>query len=203
MKKVVWALVGLVVVLVGAVLVAPSVIDWNSYKPEIAAKVRELTGRDLVIAGDINAQIFPAPTLTAENVSISSIEGAQSPDLATLRSVEVRIALAPLLGGHVRIENVRLIEPQINLEVLADGRNSWTILQPDAGALPSDEATASVTPSGGKSEGPAISLDDFDIVDGQLTYEDAGTSSRQRHQSEYRRRLVDRRTVSCAREFAV
>tara|TARA_R110002167_G_scaffold153378_2_gene347581 strand:- start:8753 stop:12361 length:3609 start_codon:yes stop_codon:yes gene_type:complete len=179
LKKVVWALVGLVVVLVGAVLVAPSVIDWNSYKPEIAAKVRELTGRDLVIAGDINAQIFPAPTLTAENVSISSIEGAQSPDLATLRSVEVRIALAPLLGGHVRIENVRLIEPQINLEVLADGRNSWTILQPDAGALPSDEATASVTPSGGKSEGPAISLDDFDIVDGQLTYEDAGTSSRQ------------------------
>ena len=179
LKKVVWALVGFVVVLVGAVLVAPSVIDWNSYKPEIAAKVRELTGRDLVIAGDINAQIFPAPTLTAENVSISSIEGAQSTDLAILWSVEVRIALAPLLGGHVRIENVRLIEPQINLEVLADGRNSWTISQPEAGTLPSDETAASVAPSGGKSEGSAISLDDFDIVDGQVTYEDAGTSSRQ------------------------
>lgn len=179
LKKVVWALVGLVVVLVGAVLVAPSVIDWNSYKPEIAAKVRALTGRDLVIAGDINAQIFPAPTLTAEKVSISSIDGAQSPDLATLRSVEVRIALAPLLGGHVRIENVRLIEPEINLEVLADGRNSWTIAQPDAGALPGDETAASVAPPRGKSEGSAISLEDFDIVGGQVIFEDAGTGSRQ------------------------
>ena len=84
--------------LVVALLVIPSFINWNTYKPEIADQVRALTGRELIIGGDIDLMIFPSPRLVAENVSLRSIEGAQSPDLVSLRSVEVRIALAPLLG---------------------------------------------------------------------------------------------------------
>ena len=178
MKKILWAISGLIGLMAVAVVVVPNVIDWNSYKPEISEQVRKLTGRDLIIAGDIDLKILPSPVLIAEKVSLSSIEGAQSPDLASLRSVEVRIALAPLLGGNLRVETVRLVEPQIFLEVLADGRTSWGIAVPKTGAADKAEtAAAGPATANGSAGGSSIALGNFEIVDGSLTYKDAASKT--------------------------
>jgi uncharacterized protein involved in outer membrane biogenesis len=178
-KKILWAIGGLFGLCVAAVIVVPNFIDWNAYKPEITEEVRKLTGRQLVIAGNIEMKIFPSPVLIAEKVSISSIDGAQSPDLASLRMVEVRIALAPLLGGNIGIETVRLVEPKIFLEVLADGRSTWTITPPKpegAAAEPQAEKPA----ANGASSGPGIALGQFEIVDGTVVYQDAGSGTKER-----------------------
>ena len=179
MKKVLYIIGGLMGLLVVALLVIPSFINWNTYKPEIADQVRALTGRELIIGGDIDLKIFPSPRLVAENVSLSSIEGAQSPDLVSLRSVEVRIALAPLLGGNIGIETVQLIEPQVFLEVLADGRATWTLLPPKEPKLEVDQQTDANAPESitKKDSGPAITLGNFEIVNGSVTYQDAGAKT--------------------------
>lgn len=178
MKKVLWAVGGLAALLVLAALVIPSVIDWNAYKPEIADQVRKLTGRELVIAGDIDLTILPSPALVAEKVSLSSIDGAQSPDLVTLSSVQVRLALAPLLGGKLRIQSVRLVEPQIYLEVLADGRTTWTMsprAEP-AAPTPGDQAAA---PVNGGDAAPEIGVDNFELVGGSVVYHDAASGTKE------------------------
>ena len=179
MKKVLYIIGGLMGLLVVALLVIPSFINWNTYKPEIADQVRALTGRELIIGGDIDLKIFPSPRLVAENVSLSSIEGAQSPDLVSLRSVEVRIALAPLLGGNIGIETVQLIEPQVFLEVLADGRATWTLLPPKEPKLEVDQQTDANAPESTtkKDSGPAITLGYFEIVNGSVTYQDVGAKT--------------------------
>ena len=179
MKKVLYIIGGLMGLLVVALLVIPSFINWNTYKPEIADQVRALTGRELIIGGDIDLKIFPSPRLVAENVSLTSIEGAQSPDLVSLRSVEVRIALAPLLGGNIGIETVQLIEPQVFLEVLADGRATWTLLPPKEPKLEVDQQTDANAPESTtkKDSGPAITLGNFEIVNGSVTYQDAGAKT--------------------------
>lgn len=181
MKKILLILGSVIAVCVVAVLVVPSFIDWNAYKPQITEQVRKLTGRELVIAGDIKFKILPAPLLVAENVSLSSIDGAQSPDFVALRSVEVRIALAPLLGANLKIETVRLLEPQIFLEVLADGRSSWTMLPPKTENA--DESAAAGQAGAAKpaeiSSGPAISLGNFEIVSGTLVYKDAASGTKE------------------------
>jgi len=178
-KKVLYIIGGLMGLLVVALLVIPSFINWNIYKPEIADQVRALTGRELIIGGDIDLKIFPSPRLVAENVSLSSIEGAQSPDLVSLRSVEVRIALAPLLGGNIGIETVQLIEPQVFLEVLADGRATWTLLPPKEPKLEVDQQTDANAPESTtkKDSGPAITLGYFEIVNGSVTYQDVGAKT--------------------------
>ncbi len=175
MKKLLWALGGLLVLCALAVVVVPMMIDWNAYKQDIAAQVKKATGRDLLIAGNISVDILPTPALTAEQVSLSSIDGAQSPDLIALKSVEVRIALAPLLGGNIRVEKVRLVEPQVYLEVLADGRATWNFSKREENGSPAE----SVTPSNGAGGGsvPAVILDQFELVDGTLIYQDAASGS--------------------------
>ena len=60
MRKLLYGLIGIVVVAVLAALVVPSFIDWNSYKSQFAEKVRDATGRELVINGDLDLSLLPS-----------------------------------------------------------------------------------------------------------------------------------------------
>ncbi len=178
MKKLIWGFTVILILVVGTLLVGPSLIDWNSYKGDVAKKVKALTGRDLKIEGDVQISLFPAPAVIANDVSLSNMAGAATPNMITLQRAEVRIAMGPLLAGQVKVETVRLIKPVIELELLADGRQNWNI-QPPVEAASSKSVDEAATPapsvgSGGtKSSAPAVVLDDFTIVDGALTYRDS------------------------------
>ena len=175
MKKVLIGIGVLLVLLVAAVLVGPSFYDWNRHKGEIAAKVREATGRDLTIDGNISLSILWTPTLSVTKVRFANIAGGSAPDMATLESLDVRLAFAPLdwIGGKFQVERIDLDQPTIILERLADGRANWQFERPAAGA----------TPSTGGAGGSEIRLDDIRIADGTLIYRDAKSGSEQKVES--------------------
>lgn len=173
MKRAIFIVVGLIAFALIVIVAVPSFINWNNYKPEISSQVHKLTGRDLVIAGDISVKIFPAPRLVADNVSLSSLDGAANPDLVSLSSVEVQVALAPLITGQVRVETVRLVEPRIYLEVLADGRSTWEITPPVSETAAQDPEKAEGVVAVPANDGaPAVIIDAFEIVGGHIIYED-------------------------------
>ncbi len=97
MKKLFIALLGLIVLLVVAVLVGPSFIDWNTQKGRITAEVERLTGRKLTIDGDLSLTILPAPAFSAARVRFANIEGGSAPSMIELESLDVRVALIPLV----------------------------------------------------------------------------------------------------------
>ena len=134
-KKLLFGLVGVFVLLVAAVLVAPGFVDWNQYKDDIAAQVKSATGRDLSIKGDVRLAILPSPRLSASEVSFANMPGAAAPNMARLKSIEVRVALGPLFAGTVEVETIKLVEPVIELETLANGRKNWEF--GEGGASPS------------------------------------------------------------------
>jgi len=167
-----FALIALPAVLVAAVLIVPSFIDWNQYRDELAAQGKALTGRDITIGGDVSIALLPAPQVVARDVRVANLDGAAAPDMVRLSSLEVRIALGPLLGGNIQVETVRLIEPVIELEVLADGRRNWDL----AGAAKKDIPTAAVPtvptePAAAQPNVP-VRLDNFVIKDGLVVYRD-------------------------------
>jgi len=176
MKKILIGIGALLVLLVAAVLVGPNFYDWNRYKGEIAAKAREATGRDLIIDGDISLSILWTPTLSVSKVRFANIAGGSVPDMASLESLDVRLAFAPLdwIDGNFQVERIALIQPTIVLERLADGRANWQFERPAA-------ATASGASGGGG--GPEIRLDDIRIANGTLIYRDAKSGSEQKIES--------------------
>ncbi|HJO72872.1 MAG TPA: AsmA family protein, partial [Rhodospirillales bacterium] len=125
MKKIFSGVIGLILVLAAVVLIVPGFVDWNEYKAEIAARAKAATGRDLVIGGDIQISVLPSPALIAYDVTLANLEGATAPDMVRLRLLQVRVALEPLLGGNIQVETVKLVDPIIELEALADGRKNW------------------------------------------------------------------------------
>ena len=160
------------VVLVAAVLIVPSFIDWNQYRDELAAQGKAFTGRDITIGGDISITLLPAPAVVARDVRLANMDGAAAPEMVRLSSLEVRIAPGPLLGGNIQVETVRLIEPVIELEVLADGRRNWDLAA--AGKKDAPPAASAPAPTEPAATPPAVPvrLDNFFIKDGLVVYRD-------------------------------
>ncbi len=173
MRRLLFGLLSVLVLILAAALVGPSLIDWNDYRDEIADQVREATGRDFAIAGDVDFAVLPRPRLSVHEARLANLEGAAAPDMVRLESLEVRISFLPLLTGRVVVESVALKGPVIELEVLADGRRNWEFGPPTTGpAGPAPEGTAGS--ASGWAEG-AVQLDSLTIVEGTLIYRDSRT----------------------------
>jgi len=159
-KKALFIVVGLVVLAIGAALVVPGMINWNDYRSEIAAKAREATGRRLAIDGDIGFTILPTPALQVSRLRLANLPGAAVPEMATISSLEVEVALIPLISGEIQINRVRVVKPVISIEVLADGRANYDFGSSGTSNKNSDGNTD-------------LSLDSLVIEDAKITYIDA------------------------------
>ena len=186
MKKLFIGIGGLIVLLVAAALIVPSFIDWNDYKGEIIAEVEKRTGRTLAIDGDIGLTLLPAPAVVAKDLRLGNVDGAETEDMVDLRELEVRVALVPLLQGRVQVEKVRLLDPVVELETLADGRNNWEFSPPperDPTAAPAPRVSAVGEKQSAADSGDSpvsVQFDSLEIVNGVVVYRDGATGTVER-----------------------
>jgi hypothetical protein len=101
-------------------------------RPRLLAAVEQATGRSLTLSGPIGLKLSLVPTVTLDGVELSNPAGASRPQMLTARRVEAKLALIPLLSRHVAFERVTLIEPDLLLEMDAEGRGNWRFTPPRA-----------------------------------------------------------------------
>lgn len=172
-KKILIGVAGFLALLVGLIVVVPGMIDWSTYKSDITDKVESLTGRKLTINGNIELTALPAPALIVSDVSFANVPGADTPRMVHLGSLEVRVALGPLLGGDIQVQKVKLVDPVIRLEVLPDGTPNWEITPPPSNGASIDlESDGQPVSDGAGAGGPGIQLDNVEVVNGTVVYDD-------------------------------
>ncbi len=175
MKKAIIAVVVLLVLALAAILIVPSFIDWNNYKPQLVAMTEDATGRDLSVDGDLGVRIFPSPAISLRDVRLSNIAGGTADAMITLKALEVEVALWPLLRRSIQVRTIRLIEPVVELEILADGSPNW-VFTPVGDSSDSGEVAVEEE-SGGA---PDISLEIFEIEDGTIVFRNAQSGLEER-----------------------
>ncbi len=147
------------ILLIGSALVVPSFLDWNQYKSQVVTTASNLSGRTVAINGDLSLSVLPSPSFSAEDVSVSNVEGGQAANFITLQSVDVNVAFFPLLRGEVQVTKFILVEPNIAIEIDENGRGNWEFgSEEDA-----QDASGSSTD---------YSFDQFQIENGQISYQD-------------------------------
>ncbi len=165
----IWSVVAVIVLIVAGVGVFIATFDPNSYKPRIVAAVKQATGRDLLLQGDIHLGLSLQPTLTVENVSLSNPPGFSRPQMMTLQELDLKLALIPLLSHQVEIDRLVLVKPDILLELNAQGQSNWSFtpqpraIAPGAPATPSTPAEKSQT---------QINVAELDVQNGMVTWRD-------------------------------
>ncbi|MBT4934351.1 MAG: AsmA family protein [Rhodospirillaceae bacterium] len=173
----------LIAIVVAAILVGPGMIDWNSYKADITEQAEHFTGRKLSIDGTIEISILPAPALIANDVRLANVDGASAADMVSLKSLQVRVALGPLLSGQIKVQTVHLVDPVIELESFANGRTNleFAVGGGDVAAEQPESTKEALpeTPTTQAGEG-GFSLDNFVVQNATVIYRDAKAGSIER-----------------------
>jgi uncharacterized protein involved in outer membrane biogenesis len=151
------------IVLVGALLVAPRFVDPSAYRDILVAELHRAIGRDIVIAGPLTFALLPTPHLIAADVSLGDVADADKVGgkAAILHAAWLEARLAPLrlLTGRIVPRNLTLIDPILDLEGPAR-----------------EKLTAGNWRDGIKLDGLAI--DTLRIVNGTILYRVGGASER-------------------------
>ncbi len=142
MKKFGLIVLGLLALVVVAVVVAPSLIDWNRFKPQIAEAVRNSTGRDLRIDGDLKISLLPSIRVSAGSVRLSNEAGMTAPDMVSIGSVSLEAKLWPLLGKRLVVSSLVVKDASINLEVDKTGHPNWSFAPPGSSGAKAAEPEA-------------------------------------------------------------
>jgi uncharacterized protein involved in outer membrane biogenesis len=110
--------------LVGAGLVlAPALIPWNQFRDQVAAVLADLTGRQVVIDGDLSLTLLPAPALTVADVRL--LDGGEN--IASVEKVALRVRPLALLSQVIEIESLRLQGADMRVRQDRDGTVRWPI----------------------------------------------------------------------------
>ncbi len=172
MGKRIKILVGLVFIIVVAVIALPVLIDPNDYKEEIQAAVKEKTGRDLSINGDLSLSVFPWIGVGINDVSLSNAKGFKAEYFAEIKQAKVKVKLLPLLSQQVEVSTVVLKGMRLNLAKNKAGRSNWDdmVQSSDKDSQQSASAKGSTAPSAAMG---AIAIGGLHIVDANITWHDA------------------------------
>ena len=124
--KILAGLAGAIIALVVAGLVAVwLLVNPNDYKGRIAAAVKQSTGRDLILKGDIKLAVFPWVALELGPASLGNPPGfGEEPFLAFNRAA-VRVKLFPLLAKRLQMDRVDLDGLDLRLRKNAQGTGNW------------------------------------------------------------------------------
>lgn len=123
MKRIAVTLGLTLALLILVVLVAPALVPWNEFRSRVADGLAGLTGRQVVIDGDLNLTLLPVPTLMAGDVRLLD---AGEP-LARISQVSMRVRPWPLLQGQVQIEQLALDGAEMRAILPDGGPARWPI----------------------------------------------------------------------------
>ncbi len=180
MGKVLKVILGLVAVAIGLIIVLavalPFIIDPNDYKDQIAAAVKDKTGRTLTIDGDINLSVFPWLGLDIGPTRLSNAEGFGEQPMASMEKVQVRVKLLPLLHKQMEMDTLRLSGLRLQLGKDVSGRSNWDDLRGEPGEQTQTGAQQPGEAAGSPLAGLAIG--GVEVADAEVLWDDRAAGTR-------------------------
>ncbi len=126
LKKLIISLFILAALAIAGLSAYISTIDWNKHKSKIAAQIENVTGKRVVFEGAVSMSFFPTPYLTAKNIKIYNKDGENTAEpLAIIREMVTDLSLMPLLHGEFVIDNMSMLNANILIEFLPNGKLNW------------------------------------------------------------------------------
>jgi len=167
----------IVAVIVGAIIVVMN-IDFNQYKGLIAEKVKEATGRTLVIDGDIRLELSFSPSLAVDGVKFENADWGSRPQMVTVDKFSAQVALLPLLTKTVEVDHVLLSGADILIERDAKGRANFDFgtAAPKSAVAPKESAKSSLASAPDDLPIPVVRK--VLIENAKLTYIDAASGQK-------------------------
>jgi hypothetical protein len=119
-------------------LVAPYFIDWTSYRADFEREASRILGRDVKVEGTATARLLPFPSVSFTDVVVAGVNPGDT--AMTVETFSMDAELAPFMQGDVHIFDMRLVRPNVIVDVASDGSLDWAVRP----SVPVDAAHISV-----------------------------------------------------------
>lgn len=127
--RVLLVLLGLLLLVVGALAAFIGNLDPNEYKAEIAAVVRRETGRELQLSGPIEIFWWPQIRIRASGLALGNAPGFGDARMLEVAELELAVATLPLLAGHLTMDTAKIHGLAVHLARNAAGQTNWDDLR--------------------------------------------------------------------------
>ncbi|MGF1560628.1 MAG: AsmA family protein [Geminicoccaceae bacterium] len=122
MTRVIAVLAVIALLAVGALLVAPSFIDWEANRERVVAELERLAGRPVKLDGDIEVVFLPRPVMRLSDAAVGGRPDDTLFQFLSLDALELELAAQPLFSGRIVISHARLSGVDIHLRKPEDGQ---------------------------------------------------------------------------------
>ena len=144
-------------------------IDPNHYKDQITHYLSQVSGRNLIIAGDIHFTCYPWLGLNISQLQVGNTPSFTEPTFAQVDQAQFQVKLLPLLTKRFEIGQISLVGIQLTLIRQADGHSNWE----DLFASPTESESSASTDFFKR-----LTINGLQITEGKLSWEDRQTQSR-------------------------
>jgi AsmA protein len=161
--KILAGLVGGIIVLIAVGLLAVwLLVNPNDYKARIATAVKESTGRELLLQGDIKLSVFPWVALQLGPASLGNPPGFGAEPFLAFNRAAVRVRLLPLLAKRLEFDRIELDGLDLRLRKNAQGTGNWENFG----------RTKAATEESGQSQtgAPLLQLAGISVTNGRVSY---------------------------------
>jgi AsmA protein len=122
------ALAAVVVVGAAALGAMAFLIPVDKVRDATKAEIRNVTGLDLVLRGDVAVSLFPTGSISFADVTLGGDSKNDAKPVLAADRLTARLRFFPLFAGRVEIADVSLVHPQINVSFDHDGHSNWASL---------------------------------------------------------------------------
>lgn len=113
--------------------------DWNLLRGPIGALASARLGREVMLAGDLEARPWSLrPSATINGLSIADPEWAGEGKTLEIERLTVQMELLPLFRGRTILSRLELTRPVARLRRDAEGRATWDFSKPGETSEPVD-----------------------------------------------------------------
>lgn len=161
-------LIGLVVFIVVVAVGSLFLLPADRIARIAADQLRNLTGRDVKITGDVGITFWPIIGVSASGLEVGNASWAKEGAMLSAANAAIGVDAMALIRGEIKITNIEAQSPTIRLEHRKDGRASWQFS--DGGS----DAQIETTPTAPASTPRPLTIQRLNITDATLIYDAEG-----------------------------
>ncbi len=117
----------LALVIVG-LIIAISMVDLNKYKPKIEEAVKNSSGYELKINGDITTSFSPVG-ISISDVSLANPKAKSDKEFFTLKNIKVAVEVKPLLSKEIKVKYITLNDVTLSIKKLKNQKFNFEVEQ--------------------------------------------------------------------------
>jgi len=126
LKFIAIAVAGIVGLLLVVGIAITLLFDPNDYKDDIEKAVRDATGREFTVEGDLEFSLFPWLALEVGRTTLGNAEGFGDEPFFQVEGASLSVKILPLiLSDELAIGTASLDSLRVNLAVDSTGRSNW------------------------------------------------------------------------------